>query len=304
MSISKETFTNALETTLDGAINNSVTTVVLTDASTFPLTFFRIKVEDEIMFVTSRSGNTLTVIRGYESTTAASHVDDSFVNHTVTVGSLQRFRQQLLADAGITDFTDSASADDDDFDDENFSGWTTVQGSPSSTMTERSHRASLLIPGGSANAQHYGFVKAKVPTGGKFIQLGMNIGGHSGQYPIAGLVFSDGATYGAGRQVQFSFSVNENQFFLRETTNWNNNIGQSGSGGVAPFVLKVMHMRMTWNSSNNYLCEVSPDGISWSSIFNGSYGSLGTPSHAGFIATNWGSSNSHIHSFTYWRANW
>jgi len=75
---------NAITTTLNGAINDSTTTVVLTDASQFPSSgnsFIRIGTED--IKYTGVSGNTLTgVVRGARNTTAASHSDGATVTNT------------------------------------------------------------------------------------------------------------------------------------------------------------------------------------------------------------------------------
>lgn len=84
-----EQYANEATTTLNGAINNSTTTVVVTDASTFPASGnFRIKVANEIMIVTAVSSNTFTVTRGQEGSTAVSHADLTPVYHIVTKGSL------------------------------------------------------------------------------------------------------------------------------------------------------------------------------------------------------------------------
>ncbi len=75
---------SAVTTTLNGAINDSTTTIVLTDASQFPssgTSFIRIGTED--IKYTGVSGNTLTgVERGGRSTTAASHSDGATVTNT------------------------------------------------------------------------------------------------------------------------------------------------------------------------------------------------------------------------------
>lgn len=89
-----ELLNNAVSTTLNGSINNSVTTVTVTTGSVFPSTGnFRVKVEDEIMLCTARSTNDLTVVRGHEGTTAASHASASGINAILTAGSLNRFLQ-------------------------------------------------------------------------------------------------------------------------------------------------------------------------------------------------------------------
>jgi hypothetical protein len=91
-----EQFANAAPTALNGSINNSVTSIVVASSSGFPSTGnFRIIIDSEIMLVTAVSGTTWTVTRGYEGTSAASHVDVSQVTHILTAGS----QKQLRADA-------------------------------------------------------------------------------------------------------------------------------------------------------------------------------------------------------------
>ena len=82
-------------TVLNGAIDGSTTTVVVLDGSVFPATGnFRIVVDSEIMLCTSRTGNTLTVTRGAESSTAASHLDAAPIAHILTAGSLLTYIQE------------------------------------------------------------------------------------------------------------------------------------------------------------------------------------------------------------------
>ena len=74
----------AVTTTLNGAINDSVTTLTLTDASQFPSsgTNFIIIGSEEISY-TGVSGNTLTgLTRGVAGTTAASHSDGATVTNS------------------------------------------------------------------------------------------------------------------------------------------------------------------------------------------------------------------------------
>lgn len=89
-----EQFANDADTTLDGAIDGSQTTLDVTDPSRFPsVGQFRIVIDAEIMLVTSVSGSTFTVTRAQEGTTGASHVDLSGVSHRLTAGALQQFRK-------------------------------------------------------------------------------------------------------------------------------------------------------------------------------------------------------------------
>jgi hypothetical protein len=73
---------------LNGAINNSTTSIVLWDVSTFPTSGqFRVIVDRELMTVTAISGKTFTVTRGVESTTAIAHLTGANVIHVLTTGA-------------------------------------------------------------------------------------------------------------------------------------------------------------------------------------------------------------------------
>jgi hypothetical protein len=86
-----EQLKNSASTTLNGGINNSTTSVTVTDGSVFPSSGdFRVLVDSEIMVCTSRSSNTLTVTRGAEGTSAASHSSGVGVEHLYTKGSFEK----------------------------------------------------------------------------------------------------------------------------------------------------------------------------------------------------------------------
>lgn len=81
---------NSPVTTLNGAINNSTTSVVVVDASAFPASGdFYVIVGQEIMLCTSRSSNTLTVVRGQEGTTAVSHLSADPIAVVLTAQTLR-----------------------------------------------------------------------------------------------------------------------------------------------------------------------------------------------------------------------
>ena len=134
----REQHQNLSSTTLNGSHNNSTTSIAVTDGSQFPSSGdYRVMVDDEIMVVTARSTNTLTVVRGQDGTSAASHSDLATIALIYSSQSLGRIFQDndplfgyssvknqglLLADDGLTaltlsDFTfqnqGGASASDD-----------------------------------------------------------------------------------------------------------------------------------------------------------------------------------------------
>src|SRR5678816_4270279 len=96
-----EQFANKADSTLNGAINNSTTSIVVVDGSRFPATGnFRVllgsdTLTGELVIATARSGNTLTVLRGQESTTAQSWSDGTSVTHILTAGAVYTLQQTL-----------------------------------------------------------------------------------------------------------------------------------------------------------------------------------------------------------------
>lgn len=297
----REKFANSIATTLNGSINNSVTSVVVTDGSTFPTDSFRVVCESEIMYCTSRSSNTLTVIRGQEGTTGASHANSTPINHVVTKGSLDGFRLNMFADLGIVPFNTSLSVDDDEFDDESFSGWTSVQGTPTMTVVETNHACNITIPTGSAGQQHYAILKNKTPGVGDWIQMGYRQFLMSNQFPMIGPMMADGSTYGAGNQVHFAYSTHENDYFLRNLTNFNSNGGQNIVAAFSYDWSGIRHMKMTYLGSNSYTCTASGDGINWVPVFTASSRGSMTPTWCGVGVTSWGSTNSDVWSISYCR---
>lgn len=93
-----EKYTNNATSTLNGAINNSVTSLAVTSASTFPASGnFRILIDSEIMLVTAVSSNTFTVTRAHENTAAASHSDGATVTHVFTAGAINAVRGDQIS---------------------------------------------------------------------------------------------------------------------------------------------------------------------------------------------------------------
>jgi hypothetical protein len=89
---------NDATTTLNGSINNSVTSITVTSGTGFPTPNFRIRIDNELMLVTSVGGGTnWTVTRGVEGTTAASHSNGASLAHVVTVAGLGQWVQDGLS---------------------------------------------------------------------------------------------------------------------------------------------------------------------------------------------------------------
>lgn len=93
MSGNREVFSNNATTTLSSSITSSATSISVASASAFPSTGnFRLLCGTEIMLCTAVSGNTFTVVRGQEGTTAASQTSGTTISQIVTLGSFTRSR--------------------------------------------------------------------------------------------------------------------------------------------------------------------------------------------------------------------
>lgn len=84
-----ENFANLYQTTLSAAITGTGdTTCTVTSVTGAPAVNFRIKIDDELMLVTGVSSLTLTITRGIEGTSAATHSNGATVTHILTAGGL------------------------------------------------------------------------------------------------------------------------------------------------------------------------------------------------------------------------
>lgn len=94
-----EKFANDFATQLDGAIDDSVTSIDVDAAAPSALESgnFRIRIDDEILNVTAgQDTTTWTVARGAEGTAAASHSDNAVVTHVVTAATLQTVSDHVV----------------------------------------------------------------------------------------------------------------------------------------------------------------------------------------------------------------
>src|SRR5690625_538007 len=88
---------NNAETKLINSVNSSQTSLTVDDASIFPDAPFLITVNEEIMRVASVSGNSLTVQRGREGTSASSHNAGNNVENNFTAGTYEAWVDEIKA---------------------------------------------------------------------------------------------------------------------------------------------------------------------------------------------------------------
>lgn len=84
--MSKLNTKNNAETILTTPVSASDTQFVVEDASALPEPPYRLTVNEEIVEVTAENGNTLTVVRAQEGTSASAHVENTKVGSRFTAG--------------------------------------------------------------------------------------------------------------------------------------------------------------------------------------------------------------------------
>ena len=89
---------NQAQSTLNGAINDVVTSLVVAtgEGANFPTNAqcpFHISIDNEILNVTARSTDTMTVARGAESTTPASHSNGAILSLNVTAAIISELQE-------------------------------------------------------------------------------------------------------------------------------------------------------------------------------------------------------------------
>lgn len=88
----RERFANDAQSTLAAGISDTDTTLTVADGSTYPSEGdFRLRIDDELLLATARSGNMLTVTRAIEGTTAASHSAGAVAPQILTLDGIRQY---------------------------------------------------------------------------------------------------------------------------------------------------------------------------------------------------------------------
>lgn len=295
--VALEKLANNAISTLNGSINNAVTSLTVTSAADFPTSGnFHVIVEDEIMLVTAVSGTTFTVTRAQENTAGASHASGVDIALILTAQSILNLIQQYSKSPYLVF---EPTGVDDEFDDANFSGWTKVaNATPVVTETEAGSQLSLVHPGGGTASQYIAYMKATTVNIGDKIEICFRCAQYDENFAIFSAIMADGNTYGAGSQVHVSWSPQQNLLSMMSQSNYNSNLlnttysMQKGIGHV--------FLRLTYSGTNTFQGEVSVDGIGWYK-FNTSFSRTITPTHVGFGFSKWGGANFALMSLEYFR---
>lgn len=192
-------------------------------------------------------------------------------------------------------------ADDDEFNDGVFSGWTSVNsGNNVPTVTETNNVASVSLPGGHASAELAAYVKVVTPAVGDYIEIVFRGMGRAQTFNLCGLVMADGVMYGSGTQAIFYASPQEVKWSLNAHTGYNalSTLNQFDPQYFAAHTDEFLRLKYT--AANTFRGYSSPDGVSWVDV-TGPVGVTVTPTVIGFFASTWGGTLPFVWSVRYFR---
>lgn len=282
----REKFTNLGQSTLDGDINNSVTSLDVTSASSFPSDGnFRILIGSEILLVTAVSTNTFTVVRGAEGTTAASHTSGDTVTLVLTADSVVRFLRDNVPLAGATEvpvqnsLTDSTGAQIESTD-------LTWVNQDSSTVDDLSNgNISMVTPG---NAGLHLLVKS-APSPPWVFTASVIAGNHTLDTNWCGICCRESST----GKIIIAFVRGSNDSGYEGVdqigvTYWSDpDTVVSNPGNATAF--NTVGRSAQWirisDNNTNLVCEFSNDGITWTQFYSASRTAImsGAPDQIGIF---------------------
>lgn len=277
----REVLKNNSGTELAEALDNSETGVDVVDGSVFPSEGdFRILVDSEIMLVTARSSNTLTVTRGAEGTAAAIHSSAAAVTLILTEDALEAYGRdsnpwhnaapplRILLPSGAV----GVAADFTWFNQE------------SSTRSDSA--GAIILKSALSTTQDIRGLVVSVPAAPWTMTAAIqsfHLTGHAaGFFPQVGIGMHDGTKVQLlGRQWTQANGDAGSKIGVEKYTGANNFSTAAYSDNWCipdrPLWLRIQDD----NTDFNFL--ISPNGIDWYEIFSETRNTFLTPTHVGFF---------------------
>lgn len=192
---------------------------------------------------------------------------------------------------------------DTEFTGSDLAGYTLVNdgGGTLATNTESNDMLSIKLPGNDVSGRLQAYMKAATCNTGDIIECCINGAGLVANFHNFGLLFANGATYGAGAQVVWAFFPNggTQTMQLFANTNYNTQGTNTAVNGSANSQ-GARFMRLKYEAANSFSGWISPDGISWANI-TGSLSRTLTPTHVGFCAQTGGAAGQFVWNVRYFR---
>ncbi|WP_254506515.1 hypothetical protein [Anatilimnocola floriformis] len=230
----------------------------------------RLRIGSEFLLCTNRSGDTLTVIRGAEGTSAASHVGGTRV-YEIKPPTLY----QLIAADGFSAITAA------DF------SWINQGGA---TLTDHNGTVCLRAPRSSSTNWRIAYVSAPTPpysviAGFRLLAV-RDLEGNAGN-PVAGLILRQSSS---GKFHDLSFNTNSTTPFRFLANDWTDETTFSGTSRIVvtnPVYSQTVHWLRVRDDGANLTYSISPDGVEWVQLLQHSRTALGAPDQIGIGISNY-----------------
>jgi hypothetical protein len=281
----REQLANNAFTILDGGIDASQTTLDVIDGSVFPADGnFRLTCSQEIMLCTARSTNTLTVIRGVEGTTGASHSDATNIAHLLTAGGLTRWAQDNRGLWGYASQPAVGRITDASGDVIDVSDFTWVnQGT--STAVDQNGTIYVRIP--TSGGENVRILKRTASGTPWSVITAIQPWGFRENVPNCGLIARESGT---GKFIMASINAESGNVFC-VAVYYMNSVTSFNSAALVR-TKTLLYGRYVWlklqDTGTNIVFSASNDGVEWHQVFSASRTAFlaGGPDEYGFYVNN------------------
>jgi hypothetical protein len=153
------------------------------------------------------------------------------------------------------------------------------------------HGISANVPSGKGAHKTNGLLKAFTGlTPPFYIETAVRGFSRSQGFPTLGLIFADGATYGAGSQIIAGPVINNNTIIKALMTGYNARSSFTEAAWLANAIIPWMHIRFVYESANTFRVLCSADGVVWIDFY-GTFSYTITPTHFGIIESTFDNSS-------------
>lgn len=271
--MSREQLVNNATTILNGAISSpSSTTITVLDGSVFPTTGdFRVIVGTELMLVTARSTNDLTVVRGIEGTSAATHTDGSTIRAIVTAGGLRKVFDEATAGGSyrypprILDATGNVLTSSD----------FTWRNQGTASVTDDTDGSITINYVSNAGSHNWRILEQVAPTAPWKITAGILAGPGFGSTTLHGMCVGDNTT-GELITVNWRIPIDVTVHKWNSVSSWNSNALTRNSG-----IHHRLYCQIEDDNTNLYF-RMSADGINFATLYQEARTTFLTPDRVGF----------------------
>jgi hypothetical protein len=247
------------------------------------------------------SSNTATVLRGIHGT-VRSWAPGTRLVHAPTTDDfdhrLDVIERRLGSEPHVLD---------DEFTDENYSGWTEVHlNAVAVTTIEKAGVLSIYSPGGDATTQasHNWLKEIPALTFPFSVQIGARMmRRYATNYQMFGPIMTNGLLSTSACVWMMPYASTSTAAAHTFSTRYGTlaSVGTDSGSLTFEHVGSILHMRLTAVSSTFWRAEYSPDGVSWIQypVADFIYGI--TPTHVGFALGSWSVTTPMIATVEYFR---